>query len=718
MAATELSEFKDKTSPMIMWALFKTIHSVHRKKWGHLISLIHNLATVHFYVVRDTKEFGLPSGPDADDRTVSTHIFKMFEKLSSLGIGEITPYKTGLAEKLVKELATEIGGTKAAGYDSDDEPLLPRRLAKPRRKPKKMHHNTSPVGDGTWAKICRHQAKYWTEQFERMREAERPGMDWDGKKITAEEWNLGGTNVWKAKFMRPDRNSQYQIFTRKERKRRNDEEKGLTARDALQSELSRTNKKKKKISIEDEELIEEEEVAALTEELLIDEGEHRPAGALFEGVGDFPLFPDEPPPVAPVPVATQSREEKIWADLFPGEAPPDFNRTWDEILEGRPHAPPPESVKKIKERRGPPPHVEPEKKKRHVAIEFPRRPLTPVAEGLEQEEKESAVIQGERASVQFFRNFFFADPFLTLMKDVPRGYEDLDEKSQKSIGLLLSEVKARTRLGHWFVSNSMFQRCNFFAQHSEDFTETEFEVHAFMTLLSVVATGVGMFTAKKFFIATHEVMFRDLMAQDLCAITAALFNPIPSFKDSDEEPLGGKLIGGGTTRINFLGGVFDEKKPSSKESADLAGFFRMTDDFASSFDEREALPKGRKKWRVEWMNTKQQTARQHAALRKLHEGGGEYNTLFVLFHMLSLIVRAVFLDGYITTMKKAEPRGAFAFWDRLLDKYQEDKKRAARVFMCCGVDEGQLADFIIDCKHHFWEKMREFKTWLITEYKI
>lgn len=88
-------------------------------------------------------------------------------------------------------------------------------------KLKRMKHDLTPTGDGPWARVCKERADLFTEVW---RESEEKGEEvrWGGKKhvLTPTEWNMGGVNAWQNTRLQPDRNSQYQIFTRKQRKER------------------------------------------------------------------------------------------------------------------------------------------------------------------------------------------------------------------------------------------------------------------------------------------------------------------------------------------------------------------------------------------------------------------------------------------------------------------------------------------------------------------
>ncbi len=112
----------------------------------------------------------------------------------------------------------------AEGVDSDDEPLLPPREFKTPRarpKPKKASYVLTPTGPGPWAEICRAASSEWTASLKKLeREGKLPKDAWDGKPITPEQWNRGGTSQWQFKNMSPKRASKYQVFTRQQRKAR------------------------------------------------------------------------------------------------------------------------------------------------------------------------------------------------------------------------------------------------------------------------------------------------------------------------------------------------------------------------------------------------------------------------------------------------------------------------------------------------------------------
>ncbi len=96
-----------------------------------------------------------------------------------------------------------------------------------RAKPKKLSYNLSPVGDGEWAQICREQAARWTAIFsEELKEGKLPpeAEFKRGDTITPELWNANGKNAYQKNRFK--RFSQYQMFTRRMRKKR-DREEGL-----------------------------------------------------------------------------------------------------------------------------------------------------------------------------------------------------------------------------------------------------------------------------------------------------------------------------------------------------------------------------------------------------------------------------------------------------------------------------------------------------------
>ncbi len=82
-----------------------------------------------------------------------------------------------------------------------------------------LRHNSSATGPGPWAQICKVQARAWTN---RLKEALENGTvkdtDYDGHRITPEEWNIGGSTTFLAARLGPDRRSQYQNFSRNQRK--------------------------------------------------------------------------------------------------------------------------------------------------------------------------------------------------------------------------------------------------------------------------------------------------------------------------------------------------------------------------------------------------------------------------------------------------------------------------------------------------------------------
>jgi hypothetical protein len=138
----------------------------------------------------------------------------------------------------------EMGGVSPV-LDFDDIPLLPPRRKRvipkktksraPRKKkvvesgtrklPKMSYsHLLVSTGDGEWARICREQAEKWTRIFrEELTAGELPAEAGfkEGDTITPEQWNKGGDNPYQKQRFK--RFSQYQMFTRRMRKRRDED---------------------------------------------------------------------------------------------------------------------------------------------------------------------------------------------------------------------------------------------------------------------------------------------------------------------------------------------------------------------------------------------------------------------------------------------------------------------------------------------------------------
>lgn len=81
-----------------------------------------------------------------------------------------------------------------------------------------LKHVLLPTGDGPWAQICRDQALIWTGRLQAGVEAGTiTKAQYDGHKITPEEWNMGGSTPFLNLRLGPDRRSHYQTFSRKQR---------------------------------------------------------------------------------------------------------------------------------------------------------------------------------------------------------------------------------------------------------------------------------------------------------------------------------------------------------------------------------------------------------------------------------------------------------------------------------------------------------------------
>lgn len=84
----------------------------------------------------------------------------------------------------------------------------------------RLVHNLSATDGKAWSQICIRQARDWTKKLRKERKENGIGDgQYDGHTITPEEWNSGGYNEFLQKRMGPDRRSEYQYFSRNQRKR-------------------------------------------------------------------------------------------------------------------------------------------------------------------------------------------------------------------------------------------------------------------------------------------------------------------------------------------------------------------------------------------------------------------------------------------------------------------------------------------------------------------
>lgn len=107
--------------------------------------------------------------------------------------------------------------------DKDSRKLPADIKTKPEKR--KVYYNTNPTGTHRWARICARRARFWTHKLAEYKKT-HPDVEFrDGQVITPQIWDAGGEGEWMRKTMgmAADRNSQYQYFTRKERKIRSGE---------------------------------------------------------------------------------------------------------------------------------------------------------------------------------------------------------------------------------------------------------------------------------------------------------------------------------------------------------------------------------------------------------------------------------------------------------------------------------------------------------------
>lgn len=84
----------------------------------------------------------------------------------------------------------------------------------------RLVHDLSPTNGKAWSQICTRAAQEWTRKLRKEKKGgEIEEGQYDGHTITPEEWNNGGYNAFLQKRMGPDRRSQYQYFSRNQRKR-------------------------------------------------------------------------------------------------------------------------------------------------------------------------------------------------------------------------------------------------------------------------------------------------------------------------------------------------------------------------------------------------------------------------------------------------------------------------------------------------------------------
>lgn len=101
------------------------------------------------------------------------------------------------------------GKTEEVSPGPEKEPLTHAPSTTKRRR--NYSHNWSVTDGGMWATIAEEKAKHWTDQLKAM---DLSKDQWDGREITAEEWDRGGDTPFIHKLLQPNRNSEAVKFAR------------------------------------------------------------------------------------------------------------------------------------------------------------------------------------------------------------------------------------------------------------------------------------------------------------------------------------------------------------------------------------------------------------------------------------------------------------------------------------------------------------------------